>query len=162
MANDDDSTLTDEQKTRIETTFASLATCTHYELLGIPTNADKKAVKRAYYALTAEFHSDKHYGKNLGRHRAMLDAIVARVTMAHDVLTTTTERADYDLSIGIAPPPPLPERLHSGVRPAVSAADIEARKQALARRLVGGGRIITTPGMPAVRPPIDPKKKPPT
>ncbi len=76
--------------------FYSLDSVTHYELLGVTADADKKAVKHAYFALVGEFHTDRYYGKNLGNFKAKLDRVFQRLTEAHDTLTYPATRSEYD------------------------------------------------------------------
>ncbi len=72
----------------------------HYALLGVARDADKKAIKRAYYELAALFHPDRFFRKRLGTFKAKMEAIFTRVTEAHDVLTDAERRAEYDGYIG--------------------------------------------------------------
>lgn len=68
----------------------------HYELLNVPREADRKAIKTAYYGLAARFHTDRYYGKNLGPFKAKMEQVFARITTAHDTLASKQRRADYD------------------------------------------------------------------
>ncbi|MBI2389468.1 MAG: DnaJ domain-containing protein [Deltaproteobacteria bacterium] len=68
----------------------------HYELLGVARDVDRKAIKSAYYALAATFHTDRHFGKSLGSFKAKMEAIFGRLTVAHDTLANKTRRAEYD------------------------------------------------------------------
>lgn len=68
----------------------------HYELLGVPREADRKAIKGAYYALAARFHTDRYYGKNLGAFKPKMEQLFARITAAHDTLAAKQRRAEYD------------------------------------------------------------------
>jgi len=85
-----------EKKRRILTLFYQLDVRNYYELLGIDERADKKQVKSAYYAVAPEFHPDKYFRKQLGSFQAKIEAIFARLTLAHDVLANATRRAEYD------------------------------------------------------------------
>lgn len=68
----------------------------HYEVLGLPRDADRKAVKAAYYELVATIHPDKYFGKNLGSFRAKLERCFERVTQAYEVLSRQATREEYD------------------------------------------------------------------
>ncbi len=85
------------RKRRVLDAFYRLETITHYELLGVSPQADKKAVKAAYYELVNVFHPDRYYGKNLGSFKHKLERVFARITEAHDVLTRSQAREEYDL-----------------------------------------------------------------
>lgn len=83
-------------KTEILRFWARIEHDTHYELLGIDSAADKKAVKAAFFELVNVFHTDRFFGKDLGTFRARLEKIFAALTRAHDTLTRDKKRSDYD------------------------------------------------------------------
>ncbi len=93
---DEPADLDADRKHRILDTFHRLVSIDHYELLGVPRDADKKAVKKAYYDVVGLFHPDKYFGKNLGTYKPKLEKIFQRVTEAHDTLTRAANRAEYD------------------------------------------------------------------
>lgn len=80
----------------IDAIDARLAKDDHYALLDIDRAAEKKAIKRAYFAFAAKYHPDRFFGKKLGRLRAPLDRVFQRMTEAHDVLVDPARRAQYD------------------------------------------------------------------
>ncbi len=84
------------KKKKIVELFDALESRTHYELLELPMDADKKRVKSAYYSIAPEFHPDKYFRKRLGPYKAKIEAIFGRLTLAHDVLTSKQRRAEYD------------------------------------------------------------------
>lgn len=88
--------LDHSKKKKIIELFDALEARTHYELLELPMDADKKRVKSAYYSIAPEFHPDKYFRKKLGPYKAKIEAIFARLTLAHDVLTSKQRRAEYD------------------------------------------------------------------
>lgn len=88
--------LDPEKKRRIIDLHVRLEDLSYYELLGVPLDADKKAIKAAYYKLAPEFHPDSYFRKNLGSFKPRIEAIFTRVTLAHDVLTAKQRRAEYD------------------------------------------------------------------
>lgn len=96
---DEPSDLDHELKTQILDLFHSLEDVDHYELLGVAREADRKAIKSAYYALAARFHTDRYFGKNLGGFRSKMEQIFGRVTQAHDTLANKARRAEYDAYI---------------------------------------------------------------
>jgi DnaJ-domain-containing protein 1 len=71
-----------ETKRRIVRLYRRLRKLAPHELLGVPENADKAAVKRAFAAASKELHPDRHYGKDLGSFREKLAKIFARMTEA--------------------------------------------------------------------------------
>jgi curved DNA-binding protein CbpA len=89
------------QQQRIADLFARLDEHTHYELLGVPEDADRKQLKSAYYAVAPEFHPDKYFRKQLGPFRRKIEAIFSRLTLAHDVLTEPARRREYDAYLDV-------------------------------------------------------------
>lgn len=85
-----------DKKRRILDIFYRLEDLSYYELLGVAEDVEKKALKSAYYALAPEFHPDKYFRKNLGAFKAKIEAIFARMTLAHDVLASAQRRKEYD------------------------------------------------------------------
>lgn len=69
---------------------------THYQLFEIGADADKKAVKEAYFAIVNVFHPDRYFGKNVGSFRPKLERVFARLTESYDVLSRKASRAEYD------------------------------------------------------------------
>lgn len=96
-----------------------LATHDHYTLLGVERTVERKAVKRAYFALAAQFHPDRFFKKKLGHARAPLERVFHRITEAHDVLTDRVRREAYDRTL----PPSAP-----------APTEVEAPRQPVARR----------------------------
>jgi curved DNA-binding protein CbpA len=71
----------------------------HYELLGVPRDADRRAVKEAYYELVALLHPDAFAGRMLGADAGRVTALFGAVEIAHDVLTHRERRAQYDADL---------------------------------------------------------------
>lgn len=88
--------LDHQKKKKILELHHALEDRSHYELLGVASDADKKAIKSAYYALAPEFHPDKYFRKRLGSYKQKIEAIFDRLTLAHDVLTSKQRRTEYD------------------------------------------------------------------
>ena len=81
-----------EKRLRILEAHEDLKRKDYYGLLGIPETAEKKDIKRAYYALAPDYHPDKFYGKNLGSFKAKMEAIFAHVTFAYETLSSAERR----------------------------------------------------------------------
>ena len=78
----------------------------HYGRLGIERGAEKKAVKRAYFALAAKMHPDRFFGKKLGPLKPVVDRVFRLVTEAHDTLVDANKRAAYDAALPRLSKPP--------------------------------------------------------
>lgn len=85
-----------DRKRKILDLYYRLETSNHYELIGVPQTADKKAIKSAYYEVVGIVHPDRYFGKNLGSFKPKLEKIFARLTDAYDVLSRAAARAEYD------------------------------------------------------------------
>ncbi|WP_437592571.1 DnaJ domain-containing protein [Sorangium sp. So ce1000] len=88
--------LAPDRKRRILDLYYRLEDLSHYALLGVPDQADKKQIKSAYYQLAPEFHPDTYFRKQLGSYKPKIEAIFTRITLAHDTLTSKQRRAEYD------------------------------------------------------------------
>src|SRR4029079_14543218 len=85
---DEDAEFEPKKRRLILDLFHQLEERTHYEILGVAEQADKKQIKAAYYALAPAFHPDKYFRKRLGSYKTKIEAIFNRITLAHDVLTS--------------------------------------------------------------------------
>ena len=99
----EDVDLDPERRKYVLDAHARLAKLTHYELLGVGRGADKKAIKRAYFALAAVVHPDRYFGKKLGSYKPKMEALFARISLAFETLSDKNKRARYDAMLG-APP----------------------------------------------------------
>ena len=88
--------LEPERKRVILDTFYRLDRVTHYQLLQVEPAADKRAIKNAYFQIVNVFHPDRYFGKSLGSFKPKLERVFTRLTEAHDALTRSGPRAEYD------------------------------------------------------------------
>lgn len=84
------------RKRKILDYFYRLDTATHYELLGVAEDADKRAIRDAYFAEVGTFHPDKYFGKKLGNFKTKLERVFQRLTEAQEILSRKQSRAEYD------------------------------------------------------------------
>ncbi len=85
-----------DRRRKVLDTFYGLPELNHYALLQVPHNADRRAIKSAYFDAVNVFHPDRYFGKNLGSFKTKLERVFAQITAAHDVLTRVTARTEYD------------------------------------------------------------------
>lgn len=90
--------LTVEQAERIDDYFTSLEGKDAFELLEVTRAADKRAIKRAYFKLSKEFHPDRFFGQNIGPYKERLSRIFQSVKAAFELLSDDTRRAAYEQS----------------------------------------------------------------
>ena len=69
---------------------------THYELLGVPADADGGAIRRAYLEKSKKFHPDAWYRKELGDFQALLSKWFQKLSIAYQALSDEESRAAYD------------------------------------------------------------------
>jgi curved DNA-binding protein CbpA len=209
MTPDEEAALAEDVDLEVELRRAILAKhrkldADHYEMLGVPRNSDRKAIKRAYFDLASRFHPDRYFRKRLGSFKVRMEAVFSGITAANDVLGNRDRRAEYDeylaeqrrsrsiedlLDAAVAEAQeaaasaeeearaqerlrsspgqaavdgaPAPAPSASGLRPAATEADIAARREALARRLLAGrSRSTPMPNAPAVNPAPAPQAGP--
>ncbi|MEI9950880.1 MAG: DnaJ domain-containing protein [Pseudomonadota bacterium] len=93
---DEDVDIELERKRTILDAFHRLDSVTHYQILRVDRSADKRAIKNAYFEVVNVFHPDRYFGKKLGSFKPKLERVFARLTEAHDALTRSGPRAEYD------------------------------------------------------------------
>ena len=95
----------------------------YHELLGVAAGVDAKAVKRAYFQLSKEYHPDRYYRREIGPYAEKLDRIFKKVVEAYELLMDPTTRAELERSMASRPPePPPPEAKPSAPASAAVAA----------------------------------------
>ena len=73
-------------KTRLIRAARRLPKLAPHDLLGVPPNADHKALKKAYFVASKELHPDRFYGKDLGMFRTLLERLFRAITEAYEQL----------------------------------------------------------------------------
>ncbi len=106
--------LSEEERQTIDAIYERRLTSTHYEILGVARDADRRTIRDAYFALSQRFHPDVFFKRSLGPYRARIDELFRVLTRAYDVLGNARQRAGYDLHIASLespsrPPPAVPE-----------------------------------------------------
>jgi curved DNA-binding protein CbpA len=170
----EDIDLDPDLRRRVIDAFRDLDRRDHYALLGVENSADKKLIKRAYFELAAAFHPDRYFRKRLGSFKVRMEAVFARLTIAYDTLSKNETRSEYDaylseqrisraieehLASGLAQAKQAEAHVESLVLAAEPLApvpaprvpvsshgvDLGARRDALARRLLGGNGARSVP-----------------
>lgn len=149
--------LSEEERRTIDAIYERRLTATHYEILGVPRDADRKVIRDAYFALSKRFHPDVFFNRSLGAYRIRIDELFRVFTRAYDVLGNARQRSGYDLHIGSMespsrPPPPLvPE-----VTDIVSAARHAAQEHPRASNPPLSGSASHPPAQPRGSSPTNP------
>jgi len=98
--------------------FGARLDAPYHEVLGVPPDADRKALRRAYFQLSKELHPDRYFRRNLGPFAKRLERVFAKVVEAYELLSDPTARAEIERSLAAATPP--------DARPAVAEAPAES------------------------------------
>jgi curved DNA-binding protein CbpA len=93
---EEDVDLERERRRQILDTYYQLEVWSYYRLLGIAPDADKSAIRTAYFELSRVFHPDTMFRKRLGSYKPKMEAIFRRLTEAYQVLGKAKLRAAYD------------------------------------------------------------------
>jgi curved DNA-binding protein CbpA len=77
-----------------------MSVVTHYEVLGVRSDASADEIRRAYLVLARAHHPDFHAAAGAGK-VASAEAEMRRINLAWQVLGDRQDRAAYDRSIGL-------------------------------------------------------------
>lgn len=162
--------LSDDERRTIDAIYERRLTATHYELLGVARDADRRAIRDAYFALSQRFHPDVFFKRSLGEYRARIDELFRVLTRAYDVLGNARQRAGYDLHLASLespsrPPPAVPEVQDIVAANARKAASTQPTVPAVPGSQPGVRRVGPTPPPAASHsappPPAAPNPPPP-
>ena len=67
--------------------FESTLDRPYHEILGVPVGTEPKALKRAYFRLSKEFHPDRYFRKQVGAYLGRLEKIFKKLLEAHEMLS---------------------------------------------------------------------------
>ncbi len=109
---------------------------TYPEILGVPADADRKALKRAYFKLSKRFHPDRYFRREIGPYEERLNRIYKKIVEAYELLSDPMARAEIERSLaaaahaGGAPPPPAAAPASAPPAPEeTTAAEAEAEPE---------------------------------
>ncbi len=88
--------LSEELQGRIVETYHRIDKLNHYERLGVAMDADRKEIRRAYFALSKVFHPDSYFGKNLGPFKAQMEVVFRKITDSYEAIGRPKKREAYD------------------------------------------------------------------
>ena len=112
--------LTREEQRRI-LEFEACLDRPYHTLLGVDRDADSKAIKRAYFALSKEFHPDRYFRREIGGFAPRLDRVFMKIVEAYELLSDPATRQEIERSMSQAPPPAAVE-----AAPAVEDAAVQS------------------------------------
>jgi curved DNA-binding protein CbpA len=74
----------------------------YHEILGVPHDADRKILRKAYFSLSRELHPDRFFRRNTGSFGKRLDRIFGKIVEAYELLSDPTARAEIERSLAAA------------------------------------------------------------
>ncbi len=106
----------------------------YHEVLGVDADADRRALKKAFFGLSRDYHPDRYFRRNIGSYEARIDRVYKKIVEAYELLSDPTARSEIERSLaaaaGVAPPtspgpasetPPAgeapPESVPAGAKP---------------------------------------------
>jgi curved DNA-binding protein CbpA len=95
----------------------------YHEILGVAVDADVKAVKKAYFALSKQFHPDRYFRRNLGPFAERLERCFKKILEAYELLSDPATRAEVQRQLSSAPEPEQP------LKPGAAPSSLAARKR---------------------------------
>ena len=98
-----DFTAEDEAaRQKIAAKFNEIAKLDYYAVLGVDRSEfDANQVKKNYFALARDFHTDSYSGRNLGAGTRKLEAVFAKISEAYATLTDEDKRAEYNAQLDV-------------------------------------------------------------
>jgi curved DNA-binding protein CbpA len=116
----------------------------YHEILGVPSDADRKALRRAYFTLSKELHPDRFFRRNVGPYGKRLDRIFGKIVEAYELLSDPTARAEIERSLAAAAGQPAPTAA------AVESAGAEAERAPSESRPESAPKSLRAPRRPHV------------
>ena len=92
----------------------------YHELLGVGAGVDAKAIKRAYFQLSKEYHPDRYYRREIGPYAEKLDRIFRKIVEAYELLMDPTTRAELERSMMGRVSDPAPAATEPSAAPAAA------------------------------------------
>lgn len=89
-----------EIRLKVRQLHGRLDDMTFFDLLGVPLDADLRAVRRAYFKASKTYHPDRYFTKNCGHYGEMLGRIFKQVNSAYEFLQDDAKREQYRRMIG--------------------------------------------------------------
>lgn len=102
------------------------AASTHYEVLGISTDASADDVKRVYYDFARRYHPDRFRREQDQSLHGRIETAFASITRAYETLRNSGSRATYDSKLAAGIPTPrigTPRRSNSPSQESVSTRE---------------------------------------
>lgn len=142
--------ISEEDQRRI-VAFGGRLDLSYYEILDVPREADAKAIKRAYFKLSKEFHPDRYFRRDIGPFRGRLDRVFRKIVEAYELLSDPATRAEVDRAPAPcarapadAPAGSKPQRPRRTPRPFGLMSKMLRERKRKAKRFYEAGRAAFT------------------
>jgi len=91
----------------------------YHEILGVAPDADVKAIKKAYFGLSKQFHPDRYFRRNLGPFAEKVERCFKKILEAYELLSDPATRAEVQRQLA-------PE---AAGKPSAAPSSLAARKR---------------------------------
>jgi hypothetical protein len=115
----------------VRNTYRRVDWLTHYELLGISSEATPEEIRIAYFERSRAFHPDLRHRPDLSDCQRELETVFTRLRIAFETLSDARQREEYDARVKAPADLSLEPLAEPGAR-----AEIAARSYARARELI--------------------------
>ncbi|MDP2344713.1 MAG: response regulator [Deltaproteobacteria bacterium] len=88
-------------RARIEAKLKEIEGKNHWDVLGVTRGADAASTKKAFYALSRDFHPDSFAGLSLGSSQQKLEVVFSKIQEAYATLTDESKRGEYEAKTSI-------------------------------------------------------------
>lgn len=87
--------------------FAARLAQPYHEILGVPRDADPRAIKKAYFALSKRLHPDRYFRRRIGAFAPLVETCFKKLLEAYELLSDPQTRAEVQArSPALAPGQP--------------------------------------------------------
>lgn len=93
---EDEVDLDADRRRQINEMLIRLDAESYYALFGLKGDAERSAIRAAYFKLSKLYHPDSMFGKRLGRYQSKMEKIFAHLSQGYEVLGKPESRAEYD------------------------------------------------------------------
>jgi curved DNA-binding protein CbpA len=74
--------------------FAAKLKSPYHEILGVPRNADARAIKKAYFTLSKRLHPDRYFRRRIGPFAPLVESCFKKLLEAYELLSDPQTRAE--------------------------------------------------------------------
>ncbi|HYB52234.1 MAG TPA: DUF4388 domain-containing protein, partial [Thermoanaerobaculia bacterium] len=89
----------------VRNTYRRIDWLSHYELLGVRSDAPVEEIHQAYFERSRLFHPDLRHREDLAHCEKELTTVFERLKAAHEALSDPARRAEYDGGLAATPAP---------------------------------------------------------